>query len=90
MLKELKDRKNLSAIFENHSIEKAYLFGSMAKGDLHEDSDIDFLIQFKSGIEPLKRGELWWSLHDILREVFNREIDLINESSLKNPILLKR
>ena len=89
MIEQLTDKKVLSDIFRNHSVEKAYLFGSVVNGDLHKESDIDFLIRFKSGIEPVKRGELWWSLYDILRDLFNKEIDLINEASLKNPYFIE-
>ncbi|RLD35850.1 MAG: nucleotidyltransferase domain-containing protein [Bacteroidetes bacterium] len=88
MIEQLTDKKVLSDIFKNHSVEKAYLFGSVVNGDLRKGSDIDFLIRFKSGIEPVKRGELWWSLYDILRDLFNKEIDLINEASLKNPYFI--
>jgi len=37
----------------------------------------------------LERGELWWQLHDALRQSLNREIDLLNESALKNPYFIK-
>lgn len=79
----------LRDLFESHKIEKAYVFGSAATGNFTDKSDIDFLLKFKAGIDPLEKGELWWNLHDTLRELFNREIDIVTENSLKNPYFIK-
>jgi len=83
---------NINAIrpfFKQHKIEKAHVFGSVVTDDFNENSDIDFLIKFKAGIDPLEKGELWWNLHDTLRDYFKREIDLVTENSLKNPYFIK-
>jgi predicted nucleotidyltransferase len=37
----------------------------------------------------LEQGELWWNLHDTLRELFNRDVDLVTERSLKNPFFIQ-
>lgn len=76
-------------LFKSHKIEKAYVFGSAVTGGFNENSDLDFLIKFSSGLNPLEKGELWWNLHDTLRILFNREIDIITENSLKNPYFIK-
>jgi hypothetical protein len=75
--------------FESHKVEKAYVFGSAVSGQLKENSDLDFLIRFKAGLDPLEKGELWWKLHDKLRDFFNREIDIVTEDSLKNPYFIE-
>ena len=79
----------LKQFFKAHKIERVYVFGSAAIGDFNENSDIDFLIKFKAGLDPLEKGELWWNLHDSLRDFFNREIDIVTENSLKNPYFIK-
>ncbi len=79
----------IGQFFKNHKIERAYAFGSVLKDKFDDNSDIDILIKFKSGIDPLEKGELWWSLHDKLRDFFNREIDIVTENSLKNPYFIK-
>jgi predicted nucleotidyltransferase len=78
----------LQPLFQSHQIEKAYVFGSALTGNFNSESDIDFIVSFVQGIGPLERGELWWSLHDSLRELFNREIDLVTEDGLKNPFFI--
>lgn len=84
-----KDKEKIISIFKSHKVEKAYVFGSVLTKNFNKDSDLDFLVKFKVGLDPLSKGELWWDLHDTLREYFNREIDIVTESSLKNPYFIK-
>ncbi|MFN8257362.1 MAG: nucleotidyltransferase domain-containing protein [Bacteroidales bacterium] len=75
--------------FKKHKIKRVFVFGSACTNHFNENSDLDFLISFKEGIEPLERGELWWSLYDTLKLTFNREIDLLTENQLKNPYFIQ-
>lgn len=79
----------LARLFKEHKIKNAYVFGSVVGDKFTDESDIDFLINFEEGLEPLEKGEIWWSLYDTLRDVFNREVDLLIESSLKNPYFIE-
>lgn len=76
-------------LFKLHRIERAYLFGSAVSENFTENSDLDFLVKFEDNIEPLEKGELWWNLHDQLRDLFKREVDIVTERSLKNPYFIK-
>lgn len=81
-----KYREKLAQIFKSHRVERAYLFGSTLTDNFNESSDVDFLIKFdETLVDPLEKGEMWWNLHDSLRNLFNREIDIVTENSLKNP-----
>jgi len=79
----------LTSLFKSHKIEKAYVFGSVVTDKFNSNSDIDFLISFAPNLDPLEKGELWWDLHDKLRELFKREVDIVTESSLKNPYFIE-
>ena len=83
------NRDKINIFFEMHKVEKAYLFGSVTTNRFSENSDIDFLVKFKDGLDPLEKGELWWDLHDTLRNFFNREVDIVTENSLKNPYFIR-
>ncbi|MFV0593850.1 MAG: nucleotidyltransferase family protein [Draconibacterium sp.] len=80
--------EEIRKLFKNHKVEKAYVFGSVLTANFTNESDIDFLVRFEKNLPPLEKGELWWDLHDKLRGLFNREIDLVTESSLKNPYFI--
>jgi len=85
-----KYKEQLANIFRKHKVERAYIFGSALGENFRDESDLDFLIKFKDDIkDPLEKGELWWNLHDTLRNLFNREIDLVTENSLKNPYFIE-
>jgi len=76
-------------LLKKHKVTSAYLFGSAVSNRFTEESDVDFLVNLKEGLEPLDAGEHLWDLHDELRELLNREIDLLTERSLKNPYLIQ-
>jgi hypothetical protein len=79
----------VAKLFKEHKIKSAYAFGSVVSDKFNAESDIDLLINFEDDVEPLERGEMWWNLHDGLRDIFNREIDLLIEGSLKNPYFIE-
>jgi len=78
------------SLFEKHKIKDAYLFGSVITDKFDEKkSDVDFLVNFIDGIEPLEKGELLWSLRFSLEDNLKRPVDLITETSLKNPYFIE-
>jgi predicted nucleotidyltransferase len=76
-------------LLKEHKIKKAYAFGSVVNDKFNNESDIDLLINFEEGLDPLERGELIWSLQFALEDNLHREIDLLQESSLKNPYFIE-
>lgn len=70
-------------------IAELYLFGSAASGTFNDDSDMDFAVVFKESLDPLEQGDAFLGLLDDLQKLFNRPIDLISYSSLKNPIFIE-
>jgi predicted nucleotidyltransferase len=77
------------SLFEEHKIKDAYLFGSALTNNFNEKSDVDFLVNFNDNLDPLEKGELLWSLRFSLEDNLNRAVDLITESSLKNPYFIE-
>ena len=59
------------------------IFGSYARGENSENSDLDILIQFKDRMSLLKLVQIEQELSDKL----GIPIDLVTENSLKNPRL---
>lgn len=61
-----------------HHVNELYLFGSMARGEGHTDSDIDFIYQFDDTANPMIDE---WALRDDLASTFGREIDLVKSNT---------
>lgn len=88
VLEDIRKRKEeFLLLCKSHDVESLYAFGSAIKDTFNaEKSDIDFLIDIESE-DPLKRGEYLISLWDKFEDFFQRKVDLITNSSIKNPIL---
>jgi predicted nucleotidyltransferase len=71
--------------FRSKPILKAYVFGSYARGDANETSDIDLLITLDSNE---KIGLKYISMQLDLEDLLNRKIDFTQEDRLK-PIVKK-
>ncbi len=75
----LKEQKKY--LVERFGVDEVAIFGSYARGDQREDSDIDILIAFKEGY---KTFENYMDLKFYLEEIFGKKIDLIIKSAI-NP-----
>jgi len=78
---------DIIAACKEHHVEMIALFGSAAKNAMHDDSDIDFLVEFSDDIDVMDYADNYFSLLDQLQEILNRKVDLLSSKSLKNPVL---
>lgn len=64
--------------FKDKPVKKVYLFGSYARGEADEDSDVDLLVDFDDGKKML-------SLFDVLRlkegleQLLRKNVELVEE-----------
>ncbi len=71
----------------SHKVKYLYAFGSATTDNFNsETSDIDFVVELDSK-DPIERGEFLIDLWDKFELFFKRKVDLLTESSIKNPIL---
>jgi predicted nucleotidyltransferase len=78
----------LKLLCEEHKVKIMYVFGSVCTDYFNEESDIDFLISFeKVALEDY--SDNYFELYYKMRQLFNREIDLVTENSLSNPYFIK-
>lgn len=90
MIKQIeKILPQIITLCQEHEVEYMALFGSAAKNDMHENSDVDFLIQFSDEIDVLDYADNYFSLKEKMETLIGKKIDLISKKSLKNPILIE-
>ena len=82
--RNIEDLKRLCTMY---NVEKMYLFGSVLNSNFNKDSDIDLLVKFKS-IELSKYFDNYMDFKENLEKLFGREVDLVEEQTLRNPILI--
>ena len=74
-----KRRDDIKSIVARHSGRRVRLFGSVARGEEHEGSDIDLLVEFMPG------SSLFDVMHlsQELEELLDHRVDVISEGGLK-------
>ena len=75
----------LVRLLKAHRVVRAYAFGSVLTDHFTENSDVDLIVSFEEGLDQVENGELLWSLWYQLRDLFQRNVDLLTERSVKNP-----
>jgi len=85
----LKKKDDFSELCKNHKVKYLYTFGSCTTDRFDTGkSDIDLLVEIDDP-DPLERGEKLMSFWDMLESFFNRKVDLLTDSSIRNPYLRK-
>jgi len=64
--------------FRRMGVRRIGLFGSMARGDSHDSSDLDFLVDFER-----KSFDHYMDLKEFLEELFGCTVDLVIAENLK-------
>ncbi|MDE7457895.1 MAG: nucleotidyltransferase domain-containing protein, partial [Muribaculaceae bacterium] len=68
-----------------YKVRKLYAFGSILTPRFNENSDVDILVDFNSEIDYNNYADNYFDFHNALRTLFGREVDLVDESAVKNP-----
>jgi len=76
----------VSKLLEQYNVDNMYLFGSVLTNDFSPTSDIDFLVNFGQ-VKLENYFDNYIGLKSSLEDFFNRSIDLVEEKTVKNPIL---
>ncbi|RLI77646.1 hypothetical protein DRP05_09545 [Archaeoglobales archaeon] len=66
-------------ILKKHGVKKAVLFGSLVRGEMGEDSDIDILVKIDKDISLLD----FVGIKLELEEVLGRKVDLVEYDTIK-------
>ena len=74
--------RNLKPILSDRfEVERIGYFGSFARGDQDDTSDIDILVEFR---RPL--GWAFFDLQELLEKEFQRKVDLVSSKALKKQL----
>ena len=64
--------------FVTQPVQRAWLFGSYARGEEREDSDVDILVDFDDHVGLLKHVNIMYGLEDII----GKRVDLVTNGTL--------
>ena len=76
------------ALCKQYKVKKLFVFGSILTNRFNEKSDIDFLVDFnKQEIEDY--FDNFFDFKYALEKLLDRDIDLVEEQTIRNPYLRK-
>ena len=77
----------IKQLLNKFGVERAYIFGSAAKGTMKHDSDVDFIIRFPENMHYTVYSDNYFALADALENLLQKKVELVTEKTLKNPYL---
>jgi hypothetical protein len=83
-------RDNKEYLQQHFHLSKVGIFGSFARDEQKQDSDIDILIEMEE--ETKNIFDLKYELRDYFKKQFNREVDICTEKYIKpyaKPYILR-
>jgi len=75
-------RTEILRIAQAHGAHNVRIFGSVARGEADDMSDIDFLVEFDPGTSLLQHGAMIAELEELL----GRKVDVAPEKTLKERV----
>lgn len=76
----LNRRHEIIAVAERYGATDVRIFGSVARGESTEDSDLDLIVCFEPGRSLFDHGGLLMDLQDLL----GVKVDVISENGIRN------
>jgi predicted nucleotidyltransferase len=71
-----------------HNVNKLYTFGSINTENFNQDSDVDFLVDFKQ-MDYGDYADNYFDLAEKLESLLKKHIDLVTIKSLKKPYFIE-
>ena len=71
-------REDILRIAARHGARNVRLFGSVARGEIGPESDIDFLVEMEEGRSLLDHVALWQDIEELL----GSQVDVVSERAL--------
>ena len=82
------NRQKIVALCEKYKVSKLFVFGSILTDRFNENSDVDLVVSFNR-TEVNDYFDNYFDFKYSLEELFGRDVDLLEEQTIKNPYLKK-
>lgn len=83
------NREAIQRLCRRYGVARLEVFGSALRGDdFRPKSDVDLLVEF-APMSPYERVDAYFGMLDELRQLFNREIDLVMADAVKNRFMAR-
>lgn len=80
--------QKIIALCKKHKVNKLFVFGSILTNRFNDESDVDLVVDFnKVNLEDY--ADNYFDFKFSLENLFGREVDLLEDKAIRNPILRK-
>lgn len=79
------NKQKLFALCRKYKVKKLYAFGSILTPKFNDQSDVDILVDFNSEIDHNNYADNYFDFYDALKSLLGRNVDLVDESAVRNP-----
>ena len=87
--------QKIIALCKKYKVNKLFVFGSILTNRFNKDSDVDLVVSFNKAEVSDNKAEVsdyfdnYFDFKYSLEELLGREVDLLEEQTIKNPYLKK-
>lgn len=78
--------QKIIALCKKHKVNKLFVFGSILTSRFNDESDVDLVVDFNKK-EIKDYFDNFFDFKYSLQDLFGREVDLLEEQTIKNPYL---
>lgn len=76
-------------ICQSHHVKELYVFGSAARNEMKEDSDVDFLYTMQENIPEMKYADNFFDMLWSLEALLGKKVDMVPEKYLRNRFFIR-
>ena len=80
------DIDKIRVLCVKHKVGRLFAFGSVLTNRFQSNSDIDLVVDF-AGVELYDYADNYFDLKYSLEDLFNRNVDLLEDKAINNPYL---
>jgi predicted nucleotidyltransferase len=77
----------ISTLCQEHKVKELYVFGSAARNEMKEDSDVDFIVKFNNEVPIEDYADLYFDFVESLEVLLKRNVDLLTDKPIGNKYL---
>lgn len=77
----------IKTICEQHKVKELYVFGSAARNEMNDKSDVDFIVKFNSNVPVEDYADLYFDFVEKLEELLKLHVDLLTDKPIRNIYL---
>lgn len=78
--------KRIITLCQKHKVGKLFVFGSILTNRFNDQSDVDMVVDFDK-VDLEDYADNYFDFKYSLEELLGREVDLLEEKAIRNPIL---